>query len=177
MALIQCYECGNSISTQATSCPKCGAPQQHASETPPVKFLPEIGHQPGRQEQTIYSDSNVSVTTTRVMIGDTTYALRNITSVRMADTPGRIGCAITLLILGIVLLIGAFSGVGEKDAGGLVIAGVVIGLAVLWLFGARTKYHVVISSASGEAKALTSRNERYIQRIVNSINEAIVKYR
>ncbi len=48
-------------------------------------------------EETIYSDNNVSVTTTRVMISGTTYALRNITSVKMAMTPASQGCAIVLL--------------------------------------------------------------------------------
>lgn len=28
MALIACWECGNQISTEATSCPKCGAPRK-----------------------------------------------------------------------------------------------------------------------------------------------------
>lgn len=28
MALIKCKECGNKISTEAESCPQCGAPQK-----------------------------------------------------------------------------------------------------------------------------------------------------
>jgi len=39
MALIECPECGNSVSTMAESCPKCGAPI--ASESGRVK-APEI---------------------------------------------------------------------------------------------------------------------------------------
>ena len=33
MALINCAECNNQISNQAASCPKCGAPINHAQET------------------------------------------------------------------------------------------------------------------------------------------------
>ena len=77
MALIQCRECGQSVSTEAVACPHCGAPQQR-----PVPPLLPV--QP--QEQKIYSDNVVAVTTTRVIIGGATYALRNITSVKMTYT-------------------------------------------------------------------------------------------
>ena len=43
-------------------------------------------------EEGIYADDNVSVTTARIVISATTYALRNITSVRMTRTvPSKIG--------------------------------------------------------------------------------------
>ena len=180
MALIQCRECGKSISTESAACPHCGAPQ---SQGPPKSLAgapPLIEQKRNAQEETLLSDNYVTVTTTRVIIRDTTYALRNIASVRMAFTPPKTGCAIILLIFGIFALIVAFAGFSQNVASGLgyfIFAAVIIGGAILWLRSLKADYHVAITSSSGEAKALTSKDKAYIERIVNSINEAIVKYR
>ncbi|MGH7989844.1 MAG: DUF6232 family protein, partial [Limisphaerales bacterium] len=58
-----------------------------------------------------------------------------------------------------------------------VVAGMMIVGAILWMVGAKTKFHVGLSSASGEIHALTSLNKAYVERVVLSINEAIVKHR
>ena len=100
MALISCRECGESVRTEAAACPHCGAPQQQ-----PVP--PQLPAQ--SKEETIYSDNAVVVTNTRVIIGGTTYALRNITSVEMVSTPPRIGGAILLLVLGLLIVIAIFA--------------------------------------------------------------------
>ena len=54
--------------------------------------------------------------------------------------------------------------------------GALIGGAILWMCSAKTMYHVGLSSASGEIHALSSKNKAYIERVVLSINEAIVKH-
>ena len=176
MALISCKECGNSVSTQAVACPHCGAPQQ-----PPV--LPPLPVQPPpllqAKEETIYSDNAVIVTNMRVIIGGATYALRNITSVKMLFTPPRLVKPILLLIVGLMILLAAFMPINENapaPAGVYVIAGMMIGGAILWMCSAKTIYHVGLSSASGEIHALSSKNKADIERVVLSINEAIVKH-
>ena len=50
-------------------------------------------------EETIYSDNNVSISTSRITAGGTTYALRNVSSVKMTTTPAKTGCAIALIIV------------------------------------------------------------------------------
>jgi hypothetical protein len=128
------------------------------------------------EEEIIYSDANVSVSTSRVIISGTTYALRNITSVKMTVTPAKQGCAIALIIVGGLGLLG---GLASKDGVlvGLIIGAIIIGLGVLWLRAVKADYHVTIASSSGEGNALTSRDRPYIQKIVDAINEAIVRYR
>ena len=155
MALIQCRECGKTISTEAAACPQCGAPQQQTPPILPVPAPPPIPQNRNPQEETHNSDAYVSVTTTRVMIRGTTYALRNITSVRMAFTPPKTGCVIILLVFGILALVVAFVGLSQDIGSGIVgiiIAGAIIGGAILWLRSLKTDYHVAISSASGEGK-------------------------
>ncbi len=170
MALIQCKECGQSVSTEAVVCPHCGAPQQRPSP-PPLPVQPK--------EETIYSDNAVIVTNMRVIIGGTTYALRNITSVKMLFTPPRFVKPILLLIVGLMILFAAFFPINANapaPASAYVIAGMMIVGAILWMCSAKTNYHVGLSSASGEIHALSSKNKAYIERVVLSINEAIVKH-
>jgi Family of unknown function (DUF6232) len=170
MALIPCKECNEIVSTEAIACPHCGAPQQ-----PPVP--PPLPIQP--KEETIYSDNVVVVTNMRVIIGGATYALRNITSVKMLFTPPRLVKPILLLIVGSMIMFAAFFPINENapaPASVYVIAGAMIVGAILWMCSAKTSYHVGLSSASGEIHALTSKNRAYIERVVLSVNEAIVKY-
>lgn len=172
MALIPCRECGKSISTEAVACPQCGAPQRQS--------LPTILQRANLQEETLHADDNVCVTTTRVIIHGTTYALRNITSVRMTFTPPKTGCAIALLILGILFVPGALANISRDAAAGipsLIIAGAIISGAILWKRSLKADYHVAIASSSGETNILTSTDSAYIEYIVNSINDAIVRYR
>ena len=131
-------------------------------------------------EENIYSDNNVSVTTARVIISGTTYALRNITSVRMTTTPASSGCAVVLIVLGAISLLVALGTFG-RDAGAgfvaLLFAAGILAAGIFWLRSLKSSFHVTIASSSGEARALTSTDRAYIDKIVGSINEAIVRYR
>jgi hypothetical protein len=177
MALVKCRECNESVSTEADACPHCGVPQQRP--TPPPLPVQPSSVQP--KEVIIYSDKVVVVTNLRVIIGGTTYALRNITSVRMAFTSPRIGIPVLLLLLGAFLLMLTVFPIPFHDknydpVAGFILSGFAIGGSILWLCSIRLKYHVDLSSASGEIHALTSKNKAYIERIVLSINEAIVRH-
>lgn len=169
MALIACKECKGSVSTEAVACPHCGALQQRPS--PPVL-------QSQSTEDTIYSDNTVAVTGTRVVIWGTTYPLRNITSVSTKHTPPQIVGAIVLLVIGVFILLAAFlslHGNAPAPIGIYIIAPAMICGAILWMSSAKTKYHVHLSTASGEIHAVTSKNKAYIEQIVLSINEAIAR--
>ena len=171
MALIACKECNQSVSTEAAACPHCGAPQPRTVPPP----LPSPA-----KEDAIYSDNAVVVTNMRVIIGGATYALRNVTSVKMLFSPPRLVKPILLLIVGLMILLAAFMPINENapaPASAYVIAGIMIAVAIVWICKAKTKYHVGLSSASGEVHALTSTNKSYIEQVVLSINEAIVKHR
>ena len=140
-----------------------------------------VSQQPDtRAEETLYTDNRVTVTTTRVIIGTTTYALRNVTSVKPISTSPNPGCAVILLIGGIIILLIAL-GVFTQDIGvGLflgVVGAAILGGAILWFRSLKATYHMQIASASGEAKALSSPDRAYIQKVVDSVKNAIVKYK
>jgi hypothetical protein len=173
MALISCRECGEPVSTEAAACPHCGAPPQRRVPPPlPVKTPPVQ-----QKEEIIYSDNMIAVTSTRVVIGGTTYALRNITSVKMAfSSPDFIGPVCVLLFGAFILFLTIipWSPQNYQPVLGAIFGGGVIALGIMWMSKLKPKYHVDISSAAGEIHALTSRDKAYIQRIVQSVNEAIV---
>ena len=104
-------------------------------------------------EDTIYADKNVSVTTARVIILGTTYALRNITSVKMTVTPAKRGCAAGLLGIGVFGTFVSFAGYTQDTAGAalvaLVIGGVMVAAGILWMLFLKPAYSVTIASSAG----------------------------
>lgn len=125
-------------------------------------------------EVTFYSDDGgVRVTNSRLIIGPVTYAMLNITSVSRAFTkPNRLGPVVLLVIGGLVIL-ASFS--GHFEIGPFMIGVVFAGLGALVWKLQKTKYHLRIASASGEANAITSVNADQIDKIVYSVNEAMIK--
>ena len=170
MALVKCKECNETVRAEAVDCPYCGTPQQTVVvlTAVPVESTEEI----------FFSDNSVIVTNVRLVVGGATYALRNIISVKMQFTPPRLIKPVLFLIVGLMILFAAFMPINENapaPIGVYILAGAMIGGAVLWMCCAKTKYHVGLSSASGEIHALTSKNKAYIQQIVVDINKAIAK--
>jgi uncharacterized membrane protein YvbJ len=181
MALIKCHECGESVSTEAVACPNCGAPPKQSVVNQPAAATPAaLSQDSNRPEETIYSDNRATVTTTRVIFGETTYALRNITSVRLVSTSPKSGCAVIFLILGILGLLASFAVFTENISQGIqvvIIAGIMLMIGIVWLRSLKPTYHVSIATSSGENNALSAPDKAYIENIVKSVNDAIVKYR
>ena len=118
-------------------------------------------------EKTFFNADGISVTNARVVIGGQTYAMSGITSVRsIEEKPSRKG-PIILGIIGIIFML-----IGE--AATIVIGLIGIALAVFWFVSIKPTYHIGLVSASGESKALNSKDQAYISKIVNAINEAII---
>ncbi|HVZ39672.1 MAG TPA: DUF6232 family protein [Candidatus Kapabacteria bacterium] len=113
-------------------------------------------------EQKIFENGDVVVTDKRFIVDGRTYPVANITSVRALErTPNRI--IPILLIAGGLLIV-------PKLKGGSLFP---IGVGVLWLLHARKSYHVGVTTAAGEAQALTRRDERLVTEVVGALNRAI----
>jgi hypothetical protein len=131
------------------------------------------GQAPAKDEINFYSDDGgVRVTSSRLIIGQTTYAMLNITSVSCAaQPPSRIG-PLFFLIIGALSLVG---GLTASQMGGLAGYGVALfAIGGLWWKMQKTKYHLRIASASGEANAVTSKDKRRVDGIIQAVNEAII---
>ena len=123
-------------------------------------------------EQTFYSDeSGVRITGTRAIFGKTTYSMANISSVRTSESPPKRAGAIWTALIGLALLTISLS----AEVTGLTIFGVIVLLVgVLWAWKASGEYNIMITSASGEVSALSSKNKEYIDKVAQSLNEAII---
>lgn len=132
-----------------------------------------------RGERTYYSQGGVTITSTRAVVGATTYAMANITSVSMGVVPPSRGGGIALAILGIIVLV-CSGGISFEPSlstvvtvGGLVGVGLLV-LGIILAVRAKAQYVVKIGSASGESNLLSSPNQRYIRAIVDAMSNAIV---
>lgn len=134
-------------------------------------------------EEIIYSDNNVQITTARVNILGTTYPLRNVTSVRMTETPPSTGWAMLVGIAGVLItwnvsipILMMMFEMGRFNFSDLFVVLLGFGM-VLGGFGAATTagstFHVIMGTSSGEVQALQSHDQDYIARITSSINDAI----
>jgi len=116
-------------------------------------------------EKVYLEEGGVIVTKARFIVPAQTHTMSGITSVKAAVDQPLKGPA----ILGGIGVLMMFAGeVGAVIFGLLLIAG-----AILWFIKGK-KHIVVLNSASGEAKAISSNNSSFIGRIIAALNEAIV---
>lgn len=91
--------------------------------------------------------------------------MSGITSVQnYEDKPSKIGPIIFFVIGGFSLLNKEF----------IPFAVIMIAIGGIWLALQKTTYHVLLHTASGEAKALSSRDGTWISRVVHAINDSII---
>lgn len=126
------------------------------------------------EEVAIYQDANIQITSLRAMLHGKTYAMANVTSVSMYTQLADKTLAIVLAIAGgLWALIGLFSYELRGCSLFFGILMVVIGAAIA--ASKKDVYWIRIGSASGETNALRSHDHDYIARVVNAMNEAIVR--
>jgi len=119
------------------------------------------------EETEFFKDGDVRVTNSRFIVGSSTYAMTGVTSVKKTSaTPPRSG-AILIIATGIVILLG-MNGV-ERLWGVAAIA-----LGIVAYKRTKPKYSVYLNSASGESQALESEDVKYIDKVINALNQAII---
>ncbi|TLU87604.1 MAG: QacE [Chlorobium sp.] len=124
------------------------------------------------EEKSFFNEGGVSVTNARFMAQGQTYAMSGITSVKsFREDPSHKG-PIILGIIGVLGTLGAFS--SNSVGNGIVMTLLFIGGAVAWWMYQKPAFSVLLNSASGEAKALTSKDGQFISHVVNALNDAIV---
>ena len=124
------------------------------------------------QERTFYSDEKgVRITGTRAIFGHITYSMANISSVSTVEEPPKRAGGIWTAVIGIVVfIVGAIAGWIWLIIGGIV----VLAIGVLGALLASGKYHVRISSASGETSALSTKDKNHCYKVAQALNEAII---
>lgn len=118
------------------------------------------------EEKIFFNQGNVSVSNSRFIVDGQTYAMSNVTSVKSGVTPPSRGIAIALAIIGLLCLAGE-GVVFMVGLGSLILA------VLLWVVS-KTSYSVILNTSSGENQALVSEDKSYIEKVISSLNEAIV---
>lgn len=111
--------------------------------------------------------AGLSVTNTRFVVNGQTYAMSNVTSVKQGMTPASKVGPIILIILGIMFM-------AAGDAGALIFGLLLIAGGIAWWVKAKPTYSVMLSTSAGEAQALASKDQAYIQSVINALNQAII---
>ncbi|HYK05463.1 MAG TPA: DUF6232 family protein [Thermoanaerobaculia bacterium] len=128
-------------------------------------------------EQVFMNDADVYVSNTKVVIGGTTYATANLTSVSKRFTPASKGCAMALAAVGILMTLGSLGPMFSEDFGAgllmFVICGAIAAAGIAWLRSLKPIYHVVFASASGEQTGMSSKDHNLVNRVVAAITSAI----
>ncbi|MBY0378735.1 MAG: QacE [Gammaproteobacteria bacterium] len=98
-----------------------------------------------------------------------TFAVSGITSVKLGvDQPSKL---IPILLIAIGGL-GCVAGIKE----GLInIWTLLFVFGIAWMFTLKSKYTVILATASGESKAVVSENKEFIEQIVAGLNKAIIE--
>lgn len=162
-----CTSCGTSLDESQAFCHSCGAraknPQKVANqETPSTAnwekvFMPNTG--------------GVSVTNTRLVVFNKTYALANVSSVSLEKRNPHHFAGILLIVFGIFATIG---GIGDPSGNGGWLLGGVAGLIIGVLLVRLKEYIVRLRTAGGESDALKTSNREFARQVVQATEEAIV---
>ena len=121
------------------------------------------------QEQMIYQDGQVTVTTARFVVGPTLYPIRGITAVQPIVIPAERGAAVIACLGGGVILL---LGIATRSLG-FGAFGVLLGLigVGLWM-AAHPVYVVRVWTAGGQVDAVSSNELVRIQTIVSALHRA-----
>jgi ABC-type Fe3+ transport system permease subunit len=115
------------------------------------------------EEKTFLSEGGVTVTNARFIVSSQTYAMSGITSVKNSQEPPKRSYPIICGLLGLLFLVGV-----------PLLGIVLVILAIVWWIGQKSQYHVLLTTASGEMKALSSTDGDLITKVVQALNDAIV---
>ena len=113
------------------------------------------------KEQVYFNSDYVKVTSSRFIVGSTTYPISNITSVKhLVEHPSRFWPG-TMILFGIGLAYAAYAYSLSSTA--WIVALIALGLGILTWASLKDTHIVRISTASGEVDALRSKDVSVIQ--------------
>lgn len=128
-------------------------------------------------EETLFQDGDVLITTSRAKFGATTYPIGGITAVSTAAIPAKRNGGVLLAILGVLVLVlssgSALAGEPFALNGGHAFGALVATLGVVLAVLAKGKYAVRLATAGGQVDALVSENADRIARATVALEHAV----
>lgn len=125
-------------------------------------------------EQVFFESGGIKVTNSRFMVSGQTYVMNNVTSVQQTMDQPKTSGPILAMIFGGFIALGGLVSIKESGPGGLLLGLVIAGMGFYILRNRKAIYHVLLRTASGETKALSSKDVSLISSVVDALNEAVV---
>lgn len=116
-------------------------------------------------EEFLFDEGDIKISKLRFIVGNQTYAMSGITSVKSESVSPNIAFPLLLFLLGLLVL--------ALEASPL-IAGVLIGCGVILLLTRYGKHSVTLGTSGGEIQSYVSRDKSFIQKVVAALNDAII---
>lgn len=123
-------------------------------------------------ETLVLDDGDVKVTTARFIANGQTFALRNITSVKLQNA-GSLRWPIVWAIFAAGSMAGAQA--GSRGGEGAVLMAIVFGSLAALLWWRNSAHAIYITTSGKEQVAYTTRNKAYAQRVLQALNDAIAQ--
>lgn len=123
-------------------------------------------------EKQYFQHEDVTVTSTRFIVGPQTFAMRNITSVNSLEVEPNAKPPFYLLMLGLFV---ALVGFGNSSIWAGVLGLGIIAYSVNWFWKQRPTFAVILTTAGGEVNAYESQSHNLISDIVAALNLSIVE--
>lgn len=158
-----CVHCGTQLMDVGAFCHACGTGKGNLLvATSDMATQTAVAAGP---EKIFYDSNDVKVTNTRFIVLGQTYAMAGVTSVVSETIPAKNGWAIALILVGLLLLMPE----GSRALGAILL---IVGIIVVALV--KSTYAVALHSASGESRAIVSKDSGFVDQIVRALNDAIV---
>lgn len=126
-------------------------------------------------EAALLQEGNITVTPTRFMVSGETFAIRNITSVRLQaehNMAAAVAAGVTILSVVGSCWIGSIT--NAQFGFILFAAGIIAAFVLLFKIGP-SSWQVVIATAGGERPAFVTRDMGFAVRIAEALNQAITR--
>lgn len=118
------------------------------------------------EEKVFLNEGGVSVSNSRMTYQGQMYAMSGVTSVKTYEAvPSKKGPII-------LIIIGLFMMAGGKNT--IVVSLLLLAGGIAWWVMAKSIYSVLLTTASGEAKAYSSKDKDFVSKIVGALNDAII---
>lgn len=126
-----------------------------------------------------YDDKKVAVTNHRFIIGNETYAMHHITSVKRGESLADRGMPSFVALLGFAMIAYDLYRLFKSgtDFKLLIIGMVVLLIGISLLMNRQDEYSVVIKTSAGEDHPVKHTDKDYIDAIVKALNTSIVSRR
>ncbi|HON53294.1 MAG TPA: DUF6232 family protein [Bacteroidales bacterium] len=115
------------------------------------------------EEKVYFENGDVKVTNARFLTFGKMHSMAGVTSVAKYVISPSYKYPIITLVIGLILF-----------AVSWIFALIVTGVAIAWIVSLKKEYQITLSSASGSEEALRSKDEAFIDEIINALNQAII---